>query len=263
MSRASSRKRKTDYGTIVLHWLLVGALMVAIFSGVRIAGETPDRTWINMFDAVLPETTVWTAHIQSALVLVGVALGYAIYIPLAGLGRRIRLDGVRLRGLFGRSPARWGAINIVLYWLLFLTMLSQLVTGGLMYFSIANSLLVNLHWFGTWVIVSYPLLHVLAHLKLGGIAQLLRVFNPAPIMSPPPPLDLAELLTLYAEQSAQSPAPPPAERGQAADRRQAPRPFEGPGRDRAPERPTMGRVAEPPGGPRRRSEFIANGSRGR
>ena len=60
--RVSGRGRKTDYGTVILHWLLVGALSVAIVTGLRIAGEVPDRTWINVLDFVLPKAAVWTAH---------------------------------------------------------------------------------------------------------------------------------------------------------------------------------------------------------
>ena len=64
------KPRKTDYGTIVLHWLLVGAAGVAFVSGLRIATEAPDRTWLNLFDAILPRANVWTAHIEAAVVLV-------------------------------------------------------------------------------------------------------------------------------------------------------------------------------------------------
>ena len=49
------RQRKTDYGTIILHWLLVGATSVAFVSGLRIATEAPDRVWLNWLDAVLPQ----------------------------------------------------------------------------------------------------------------------------------------------------------------------------------------------------------------
>src|ERR1700722_20127473 len=111
MSRRSTPIRKTDYGTIILHWLLVGSFAVAAATGLRIAAESPDRTWINMLDLVLPRNLVWTAHIPAAVVLVAVALAYAIYIPLAGLGPRIRVDRVRLFGLVGHGHARWGAIN--------------------------------------------------------------------------------------------------------------------------------------------------------
>src|SRR3974390_1859265 len=102
MSR--SRNRRTDYGTIVLHWALVAWLLVAFLSGLRIASETPDRTWINLLDIVLPRATVWTAHMPAGLALVAVALAYPVYMSLSGLARRVRLDRVRMVGRFARAP---------------------------------------------------------------------------------------------------------------------------------------------------------------
>ena len=197
------RSRKTDYGTIILHWLLVGAIGVAFFSGLRIATESPDRAWINLFDAVLPRESVWMAHMQAAVVLIAVTLAYLVYVTKSGLGRRVRLDGIRLRGLLGRKQARLGALNIILYWIFFVTMLLLIASGGLLYFGFyAGHDVARLHWWGTWVIAAFAGIHVLTHYRLGGASQLLRIFKPAPLPAPPPRLDPIELLTLLAEQSA-------------------------------------------------------------
>jgi len=210
MSRRKIRNRKTDYGTIVLHWTLVGSLVVAVLTGLRIATEAPDRTWINALDGILPRSTVWTAHMPAAVVLVAVAIAYAVYMSLSGLARRVRLDRARMRGLFGNRQTRWSAINVVLYWGFFVTLLSQLATGGLLYFGFTEAILISLHWVGTWVIVGYAALHVLAHWKLGGKPQLLRIFRPAAIVPPPPPLDPIELLMLLAQRTEPQPSPPTA-----------------------------------------------------
>jgi len=209
MRRRPFRSRKTDYGTIALHWLLVAALVVALATGLSIGSEAPDRTWINVLSRMLPNAAAWTAHLQSAVALIAVAVAYAVYVLLGGLGRRIRLDRIRLLGLLGRSQARWGAINIVLYWMFFLTMLAELITGGLIYFGYGSSLLLNLHWIGMWALLGYPALHVLAHWRLGGAPQLLRVFRPAPLQPPPPPVDLLELVARLAESTRQPPAAAP------------------------------------------------------
>ena len=195
--------RKTDYGTIILHWLLVAAFSIAFLSGLRIATEAPERTWINLFDAVLPRESVWTAHMQAAVVLVAVSLAYTVYLMRSGLGRRVRLDKIRLRGLFGRRQARLGTVNIVLYWVFFVAMLALIASGGLLYFGyFAGHDMAMVHWYGTWVIISFAGLHILAHYKVGGASQLLRVFRPTHLSAPPPPLDAVELLTLLVEQSA-------------------------------------------------------------
>src|SRR5713101_4832962 len=196
------RKRKTDYGTIILHWLLVAAFGVAFVTGMRIASEAPERNWINSFDAVLPQN-VWVMHMQAAVVLVAVALAYTIYVLRSGLGRRIRLDKVRMRGLVGRGQARRGAVNILLYWVFFVAMLALMASGGLMYFGyFAGYDVATLHWYATWVVLGFSGLHVLSHLRIGGTSQLLRIFRPTGLSAPPPQLDAIELLTMLAEQSA-------------------------------------------------------------
>jgi cytochrome b subunit of formate dehydrogenase len=199
------RQRKTDYGTIILHWTFVAAFAVALVTGLRIATETPDRTWINWFDAVLPRDSVWVAHMQAAIVLVAVAIGYIVYMLRSGLGRRVQLDRVRLRGLFRRGQTRLSAVIALMYWIFFITMLGLLVSGGALYFGFYSGYdVAMLHWVGTWVILGFVVLHVLTQYKSGGASQLLRIFRPAPLPAPPPRLDAIELLGLLAEQSARS-----------------------------------------------------------
>ena len=200
------RQRKTDYGTIILHWLFVAAFAVALVSGLRIAAETPERTWINLLDVVLPRASVWTLHMQAAVVLVAVALGYVVYLVRSGLVRRVKLDKVRLRGLFGRGQSRLGALIALMYWIFFVTMAMLLFSGGLLYFGLYSGYdVAMLHWVGTWVILAFVVLHVLTQYKSGGLSQLLRIFRPAPLPAPPPRLDAIELLGLLAEQSARRP----------------------------------------------------------
>src|SRR5690349_2247944 len=187
----------------MLHWTFVAAFAVALVTGLRIATETPDRTWINWFDAVLPRDSVWIAHMQAAIVLVAVAIGYVVYMLRSGLGRRVQVDKVRLRGLFGRGQARLSAVIALMYWIFFVTMTMLLVSGGLLYFGFYSGYdVAMLHWVGTWVILAFIVLHVLTQYRSGGAAQLLRIFRPAPLPAPPPRLDAIELLGMLAEQSA-------------------------------------------------------------
>ena len=203
------RHRKTDYGTVILHWLFVAAFTVALFSGLRIATESPERTWINLFDVLLPRDSVWNAHMQAAVVLVAAALAYTVYVIRSGLGRRIKLDKVRLRGLFGRGQSRLSAVNACLTWIFFVTMLALLASGGLLYFGFYSGYdVAMLHWLGTWVILAFAVLHVVTQYKSGGAPQLLRIFRPAPLPAPPPRLDAVELLNLLVEQQAAHPIQP-------------------------------------------------------
>jgi hypothetical protein len=203
---AQVKPRRTDYGTIILHWLLVAATGVAFFTGLRIATEAPDRDWINALDFILPRVHVWTWHIEAAMVLVAVSIAHAIYLARSGLSRRVQLDKVRLRGLFGPKQVRLGSISAILTWIFFGSMVTLIVSGGLLYFGIVagyNTLM--LHWYAAWVVPAFALLHILIHFRIGGASQLLRIFRPERLPPPPPRLDAVELLTLLAEKI--SPAP--------------------------------------------------------
>jgi hypothetical protein len=200
------RPRKTDYGTILLHWLLVAAIGVAFGSGLRIASEAPDRTWINLFDLILPRASVWVAHVQAAVVLVVVAIAHAIYLVRSGLSRRVQLDKIRLRGLVGRKQARLATLSIILTWAFFLTTVTLVVTGGALYFGVlAGYDVAMLHWYATWMVPVFVALHVLLHYAMGGASQLLRIFRPQGLPPPPQRLDPVELLTMLVEKE----SPPP------------------------------------------------------
>lgn len=198
------RRRKTDYGTIILHWLLVSATVVAFVTGLRIATETPDRTWINMLDSLLPRANVWVPHMEAAVVLVVVAVAYAIYMTRSGLSRRVQLDKVRLRGLFGRKTARLGSLSVLLTWGFFIAMALLIGSGGLLFFGLAaNDDIMLVHWYATWAVTGFVGVHVLVHFSIGGSSQLLRIFRPQPLPPPPPRLDAVELLTMLVERSGQ------------------------------------------------------------
>jgi hypothetical protein len=196
------KRPKTDYGTIILHWLLVAATGVAFLTGLRIATEAPDRTWLNLFDRVLPRSDVWVPHMQAAVAIVAVAFAYAIYVVQSGLSRRVALDKSRLHGLFGRRQARLASVSVVLTWCFFAAMGLLIGSGGLLFFGIhAGYGAAMLHWYATWLVLAFVGLHLLTHYRIGGWPQLLRVFRPQRLPAPPPRLDAVELLTLLVEQS--------------------------------------------------------------
>jgi hypothetical protein len=203
------RPRKTDYGTIILHWLFVVGCGVAFLSGLRIAAEAPDRSWINLLDFALPTAGIWTTHMQAAVGLVTVSLAYTIYLIRSGLSRRVKLDKVRLRALIGRNQLRSVAIGIVLNWLFFVTMLLLMVSGGSLYFGFyADHNVVAVHWWATWFVLAFAALHILTHYKIGGLSQLVRIFRPERPPPLPARLDPIELSRVVAEQSARM-APEP------------------------------------------------------
>jgi len=195
MTRSPVRIRRTDVGTIILHWVLVIALVVSVGTGLRIAMDSPDQAWLVALDGILPLYVVWTRHIPAAVTLVAVSLAYVLYMRYSGLMRRIQLDWTRLKLVVtGRGKVRWGAINVVLYWVLFATMIMEVVTGTLLWFGWGRDIIVRLHLLGTWMILGYAATHIMAHWVVGGAVQLLRVFRPSRLAPPPPPFDPLDML---------------------------------------------------------------------
>ena len=207
--------RKTDYGTIILHWVLVGGIGVTLVTGLRMATEGPDHLWLNAFDSFLPRTHVWVPHIWASVILVAVAVAYPIYASKSGLSRRVQIDKSRVRALVGKRQApRLGALGAFMTWIFFLSMIALIVTGGCLYFGVfANHFVRSVHYYATWSVISFIGLHVLNHAAIGGMSQLMRVFRPEKLPAPPKRLDAVELLTMLVEQEERmSPEPEPVAR---------------------------------------------------
>jgi hypothetical protein len=185
---------RTDFGTVLFHWMLVTMVVACIATGLRIITVSPlDFGWLQWLDLLLPASMVWTAHMPVSVALFGLAFAYAVYVRSAGLSRRILLDRVRLMGIWRGGQARWGAVTVILTWVLFLSLLVQLVTGSLMYIGYGGYV-VELHRFGTWALIAGSVVHVAGHWAIGGAGQLLRIVSPSRLAPPAPPFDPFDLL---------------------------------------------------------------------
>ncbi len=185
---------KTDFGTVILHWTLVTLFVTCVITGLRITTVSPfDFGWVQALDGILPYSMVWTAHVPVAVGLFGLAFAYAIYLRRAGLAQRIRPDRIRLMGLFRGGPARLVAINTILTWVILLTMLEQLVTGYLVYLGYGG-MAVELHRWGTWLLLAVSVGHVATHFAIGGLGQIARIFRPSRLPPVAPPFDPFDLL---------------------------------------------------------------------
>lgn len=187
------RTPRTDYGTVLLHWLLVAALLLAIFTGFRLAADQSHLQWLQALGAILPQGNVWRLHIGAGLALSGLAAAYVAYLRRARLSRRVSLDRARLIGLTRSGRVRWSAINVVLYWTFFVVFLLQLGTGALLFVGYGGRVS-TLHLAGASLLVVYPLLHVAAQWAYGGVDQILRIMRPTGLGPAVRPPTLAEAL---------------------------------------------------------------------
>ena len=202
-------RRTTDFGTVVLHAALVIAFAVLAATGLRIASDDPDHTWLQVLDPVLPTEHLWFRHLAAGLVLAAVLAGYWVYMLRARLLPRVRFDRPRLLAIFRPGRQRFAAINVLVYWLLMAALM--VATGsGFMLFAQGGQPLLTIHLVATYVSLVCIVLHVTLHAAAGGLAQIARIVRPARLVIAPPPPDLAELLAQQLAKNAKAAARPTA-----------------------------------------------------
>ena len=188
-----AQRRTTDYGTVILHASLVFSFAVLVATGLRVAADDPDFEWLAVLDPLLPVEEVWYYHLISGVVLMATLAGYFFYLRRAKLQSRVRFDKARFVVLLRPGRQRWAALNVIVYWVLMVSLVVEVVSG-IMLFAGAGSPHLAIHRITTYVCVASVITHVALHAVAGGFAQLMRVARPGPLHVAPPPQDLAELL---------------------------------------------------------------------
>ena len=190
---AGRRRGSTDYGTVLLHALIVAAFTVTLATGLRIATDDPDWAWLIALDVLLPSENLWLNHLAGGIALTALISAHAVYVRLARLQGRTRLDRARLAAVLRRGPRRWAAFNVVVFWILMVSLAVDAVTGAMLFFGAGRGALV-LHVDMAFVALGCVVLHVVLHLAQGGLRQVARILVPGPLRIPPEPPDVAELL---------------------------------------------------------------------
>ena len=156
----------------------VAAIVVLVKTGLRFTSDDVHYLWLRDFDAYLGASALWERHLIAAGGLSLLVVAYAIYMSEARVLDLIRLNGARLQGLFGTARMRWSCINLLLYWAFFAAVLGTAVIGWLAYNDIGGPVL-PLHRLCTSVILLFPMLHILALLRLTRLPHLLRILRQA------------------------------------------------------------------------------------
>src|SRR5690349_17507364 len=190
---AFGRRPRTDYGTAVLHLVLLAAFLVLVASGLRIASDDPDALWLTYLDPILPIEHLWYRHLVAGLALSAALLAYFVYVSKAGLRARMRFDSARLTSIWRGGKPRLSALNVAVAWMLIGSLLVDVLSGVALFLGGSQGM-VTLHRWATWACLLCVIAHVSLHAIFGGLAQVLRIFTPARLRVAEPAPDLAELL---------------------------------------------------------------------
>jgi hypothetical protein len=180
MSTVTGRtSARSDLPTMVLHWSIVVGLGASLLTGWRIARLDADGPILHQLDALLLQGNVTRWHFISATLLAATMSAYIALLWRLKLGARLR---VRAAGLGSKDAnTRWQSINRLLYWFAFLLLAGATTTGVMLYFmpgTLPSAPVATLHRALSWAFVPYVVLHVLAQLVRGGLAQLLKIVKP-------------------------------------------------------------------------------------
>ena len=171
--------RKSDFPTMVWHTLLLFFIGLSIATGLRVAYDNAKGGWRQVLEPIMLQGDVLRWHAWAALALTGLVAGYLAFLWRAKLSARWKVSKVLMQS--PNKPARWQAINRLLYWLGLACFVVTVLTGIWLYFLPFlgfMSLIALIHEISTWLLVLYMLLHTVAQFMLGGIRQLIKVFNP-------------------------------------------------------------------------------------
>lgn len=185
--RSSARGRmalRSDWGTFVLHWALVIAMVLAMLTGFRLTWDNDLTGFAHKITPILMQGDVWSIHFYSAWAMFAVASGYIVYLYRAALFSRNALSRLKLLTLPAPAKLKWQSVNIGLHWLFYGLMIVMMVTGVLLYLG-WGGLVVFIHSMVAIALVAYLLLHIAGHFMQGGWAQIFRIFLPVALTQGP------------------------------------------------------------------------------
>ncbi len=181
MASAGQWGRRTDFATVIIHWIVVLLFVASIVTGIRIAADAPDAAWSQALAAYTLQGEVIVWHLWSAWGLAGIAVAYVVFMTAAKLGARIVLDRSRVRALSASDRrTRWQSINVLVYWLAFILLAVAIATGTTIYLGVGgeSQVILTIHRIAAWSLVAYVVLHVAAQWKMTGFRGLLKILTP-------------------------------------------------------------------------------------
>jgi cytochrome b subunit of formate dehydrogenase len=181
-SATTSPRPRSDAPTAILHLVLFITLVISLLTGFRIAADSLDSTWTRALTGILMQGSVTYWHAAAAYALLAIAITYVAFLVRARLQARVAVDAARIQAIAAAErQTRWQAINVILYWVVFIAIGVAGVTGTLMYLDTAllpHDFVTTTHRVAAWCIVAYAVIHATAQLIMGGLRQVLKVLTP-------------------------------------------------------------------------------------
>jgi hypothetical protein len=168
----SPRKPSTDALLVVFHWAAVGALLVSILTGLRIAADTPDAALARWLASIALEGDVYRLHYLAGVTITATALGYAIYLVRARLAGRFLIPAAKTRAMLSRGGRQaWRVRNLWVYYVLF-GLIGLLAASGItLYLDLKPPFgvawLLTLHLLAAYSLIGAAVLHVAAQYAFG------------------------------------------------------------------------------------------------
>lgn len=175
---------RSDLGTIILHWTLTIAVFASLLTGLRLSADAEGAWFSPLFEPILPQGEIWTWHFLSALFVLGLIFAYTAYMSLARLMRRISAQKASVITQQANRKLKISAINVISYWMLFVSIIVLTVTGVLLYIG-KGGLWVDVHYISALFVFGYTFVHVVLHYMYGGLQELLRLFRPTALRQVP------------------------------------------------------------------------------
>lgn len=173
--------KKTDFGIVLFHWLFFVGIIGAAGTGLLYIFKDyqPYFTWLFLTDKMGP-THLWLGM----LVAIGLGL-YLWYLRQKNFFNRFQLHFNIIVG----GQIRWKYISIICYWILFIAICIETITGIFLtklidwkmmteYLYVPKSHFLFLHYYLVWLILAFPIIHVILHWLDGGFRKLVSIFRP-------------------------------------------------------------------------------------
>jgi hypothetical protein len=157
---------------VVFHWAAVGALLVSILTGLRIAADAADATLARWLASIALEGDVYRLHYLAGVTITATALGYAIYLVRARLAGRFLISTAKTRAMLSRGGRQaWRVRNLWVYYVLF-GLIGVLAASGITLYldpelPFGAAWLLTLHLLAAYALIGATVLHVAAQYAFG------------------------------------------------------------------------------------------------